>query len=93
MSFVQFYCSNSSRKCDLKTCSVRKFDDCRSRFFESSPHGMELGTQCGLYSSAHTSQTEPGLSVSMIKVNPMKPLPGLPDRKLLTRNSAYRGGG
>lgn len=40
------------------------------------PQGIEWGMQCGPYSSAHTSQTEPGLSVSM-RVKTIKPLPGL----------------
>ena len=45
------------------------------------PQGMEWGIQCGPYSSAHTSQTEPGLSVSM-RVKPIEPLPGLLEENL-----------
>lgn len=43
---------------------------------EDLPQGMECGMQWGPYSSAHTSQTEPGLSVSM-RVETRIPLPGL----------------
>lgn len=71
---------------DVTYQTVRAF---HNKGFERSPHGMERGTQCRLYSSAHTSQTEPGLSVSMVSP---KPSPDLIVRRLMRRSIAWRGG-